>query len=316
MSKPKTTMPRANALSRVAAEQVARFARQRPLRTGSLLTSVFGDTIAPHGGVVWLGSLIGALEHFGINQRLVRTTVFRLVKDDWLQAEQIGRRSFYRLSPAGAQQFAQASARIYRAPQPSPEGQWCLALLAGIATSERDEVRRALRQSGFAALSPGVMAHPAYDRQGAPPVLPNAPARDKLVLFHGAAEDDYFAALRALVDDAFAMDDLAQRYRSFIEQFKPALQAARRVKTAHDRDAFVLRTLLIHEYRKVLLRDPVLPASMLDQRWPAAAAYRLCSDLYGHLATPAQRFISQHLESRDGPMPAANTDFFARFDGL
>lgn len=312
MTQPGKPTYRPNAFSRAAQAQVTRFGQQRPLRTGSLLISVFGDTVAPHGGVVWLGSLIGALEHFGINQRLVRTTVFRLVKDDWLQAEQIGRRSFYRLSTSGAEQFAQASARIYRAPQPSPEGQWCLALLAGVPGTERDEVRRALRQSGFAALSPGVMAHPAYANETAS--LSRIPAHDQLVIFHGSADDDHSPALRTLVHDAFETDALAARYRLFIDQFKPALQAARRVKTVTDTDAFVLRTLLIHEYRKVLLRDPALPASMLSKRWPATTAYALCRDLYDQLAVPAQSFIARHLESRDGPMPAADAQFFARFN--
>ena len=54
--------------------------RSRPtLRAGSLITTVFGDAIAPRGGTVWLGSLIRALDGFGINERLVRTSVFRLV---------------------------------------------------------------------------------------------------------------------------------------------------------------------------------------------------------------------------------------------
>ena len=61
--------------------------RSRPtMRAGSLITTVFGDSIAPRGGTVWLGSLIEAMADFGISERLVRTSVFRLVKDGWLQS--------------------------------------------------------------------------------------------------------------------------------------------------------------------------------------------------------------------------------------
>ena len=35
-----------------------RFRAQRPLRGGSLLVTIFGDAIAPRGGLVTLGSLI------------------------------------------------------------------------------------------------------------------------------------------------------------------------------------------------------------------------------------------------------------------
>ena len=52
-----------------------------------------------------LGSLIGLLERLGVNERLVRTTVFRLAKDDWLLAETEGRRSNYVLSPIGRRRF-------------------------------------------------------------------------------------------------------------------------------------------------------------------------------------------------------------------
>src|SRR5213080_3968262 len=58
-----------------------------PLRAKSLVTTVFGDSIAPHGGAVWLGSLIELLAPFGISDRLVRTSVFRFVRSpDIVQA--------------------------------------------------------------------------------------------------------------------------------------------------------------------------------------------------------------------------------------
>jgi phenylacetic acid degradation operon negative regulatory protein len=51
----------------------------RPPPARSLLVTVFGDSVAPHGGRAWLGSLIGLLAPFGISERLVRTSVYRLV---------------------------------------------------------------------------------------------------------------------------------------------------------------------------------------------------------------------------------------------
>jgi hypothetical protein len=44
--------------STVAAELIKRFRRQRPLRGGSLLVTIFGDSIMPRGGAIALGSLI------------------------------------------------------------------------------------------------------------------------------------------------------------------------------------------------------------------------------------------------------------------
>ncbi len=81
---------------------IRHFRRQRPLRGGSLIISIFGDSIAPRGGSISLASLIALARPFGLTERLVRTSVARLAKDGWLEAERRGRLSFYRLAKPGA----------------------------------------------------------------------------------------------------------------------------------------------------------------------------------------------------------------------
>ena len=68
-----------------AAQLVARYRRQRPLRGGSLIVTIFGDAIMPRGGAVTLGSLISLAAPFGLNERLVRTAAARLAKEGWLE---------------------------------------------------------------------------------------------------------------------------------------------------------------------------------------------------------------------------------------
>src|SRR3979490_1370500 len=87
--------------STVAAELVARFRRQRPLRGGSLIVTIFGDSIMPRGGAVALGSLIALAAPFGLNERLVRTATARLAKDGWLDGRRAGKVREYHLSPGG-----------------------------------------------------------------------------------------------------------------------------------------------------------------------------------------------------------------------
>ena len=124
--------------------------RSRPtLRAGSLITTVFGDAIAPRGGTVWLGSLIKVMATFGVGERLVRTSVFRLAKDGWLQSDPIGRRSYYRLTDEGRERFGQATQRIYGAPTSQWDGEWCLLLLAALDTASKETVRRECGWLGF-----------------------------------------------------------------------------------------------------------------------------------------------------------------------
>lgn len=69
-----------------AVDEILRgYLQARPPRAKSLVVTVFGDAIAPHGGTVWLGGLIKLLASFGINERAVRTTVFRLTREHWLR---------------------------------------------------------------------------------------------------------------------------------------------------------------------------------------------------------------------------------------
>ncbi|HKW81936.1 MAG TPA: phenylacetic acid degradation operon negative regulatory protein PaaX, partial [Casimicrobiaceae bacterium] len=144
---------------------VARWIRRElsraPPRAKSLVVTVWGDALAPHGGSVWLSGLIRLLEPLGINERLVRTSVYRLARDGWLSARQRGRRSVYRLTAQGRRRFEHAYRRIY-APPERWDGGWDLIVARpGLGTLPRARLRRELGWEGFAALSGGVYARPA-----------------------------------------------------------------------------------------------------------------------------------------------------------
>src|SRR5690606_20247130 len=95
---------------------IDRLLKDAPPRAKSLCVSLLGDALACHGGAIWLGGIIELLEPLGINERLLRTSVFRLVAQGWLQAERHGRRSLYQLSEQGRRHTAHASQRIYDGP--------------------------------------------------------------------------------------------------------------------------------------------------------------------------------------------------------
>ena len=54
----------------------------------------------------------------GLNERTVRTSVFRLAQEGWLASQQLGRRSFYRLTEDGRRRIDAVGERLYgRAPR-------------------------------------------------------------------------------------------------------------------------------------------------------------------------------------------------------
>ena len=292
--------------------------KSRPtLRAGSLITTVFGDAIAPRGGSVWIGSLIAAMGGFGISERLVRTSVFRLAGDGWLVANPVGRRSFYGITSDGERRFDQATQRIYGEPRQSWSGDWCLLLLGGVAAERRDALRKELAWLGFGAIGGSVLAHPSpKDDELRGLLAAHRVTGDVVVLTGrsgGSAED---LKLRTLAKKSWDLDGLDRRYQAFVARFRPVSRAVETAKELQPEKAFQIRTLQIQEYRKILLRDPMLPVDLLPGDWHGLAAYQLCRNLYRAVFEAADQYLSETMETANGPLPPPAPAFFERFGGL
>ena len=297
-----------------AAALLARFRRQRPLRGGSLIITVFGDAIAPRGGAITLGSLIPLMAPFGLTERLVRTSVARLAEDDWLASRRVGRLSEYRLSAAGRRRFLEATRRIYGDPAPGWHGRWTLLLLAGIDATRRRAAREALRWEGFGEIEPGLLAHPTLSIPAAHEHVTAAGLGvAPLILEARAADAD---ADRRLVQRGWDLAELATSYGRFLRAFAPVLRTLGGAQRPSPETAFVLRTLLIHEYRKIHLRDPLLPASLLPDDWPGTRAYELARALYERVFVAAEQHLTRVALRLDGVLPPPEASIFQRFAGL
>jgi phenylacetic acid degradation operon negative regulatory protein len=122
---------------------IARFLAEDPPRSKSLVVTIFGDAIVPHGGTVWLGSLIELLAPFGVNDRLLRTSVFRLAQEGWLGSQRDGRRSSYAITPGAMARFRHAYRRIYAPLAVHWDGHWTLVINSGeIDAAERAAMRK------------------------------------------------------------------------------------------------------------------------------------------------------------------------------
>ena len=296
-------------------ELIAEYSSRPTLRSGSLITTVFGDSIAPRGGKLWLGSLIKVMADFGISERLVRTSVFRLARDGWLQSEQVGRRSYYSLSEAGREQFDQATHRIYGSAVTEWDGRWCLLLLSGLDTADKDSVRKECGWLGFGAMSANVLAHPAPDLKDLDVTLLRLGVTEQLVVLEGQTVRNE-SGMRRLAHASWNLEDLDTRYGEFVAMFRPIVRALADDSQLSEKTAFMIQTLLIQEYRKILLRDPLLPDELLPSDWQGKAAYQLCRNLYLATYEAADRYLTETVDTADGPLPPPTKIFLSRFGGL
>lgn len=296
---------------------IQRFQQQTPVRASSLIVTLYGDAVEPHGGTVWLGSLARLLEPMGINERLIRTSIFRLAKEDWLCAEKVGRRSYYSLTATGRRRFDQAFKRVYSAGLPAWDGAWCLVVLTQLSPAQRKRVREALEWQGFGAIAPTVLACPRSDRADVSATLAELGVGDSTLVFDTRPQDDSACqALQAQVKETWNIAGLAAHYSEFTRLFRPLWQALREQPALGPEQCFLARLLLIHDYRKLLLRDPLLPDELLPADWEGRAARQLCRNLYRLVYPPAQAWLGSTMETADGPVPDASDSFYRRFGGL
>src|SRR5579863_8675954 len=266
--------------------------KREPSRTGSIVITVFGDAIVPRGGSVWLGTLLEFFEAIDIDSGVVRTAMSRLAADGWLEREKVGRNSFYRLVKKGRQTFDAATKHIYDLHTSDWTGRFELLLIGRV--EDRDASRDALKNAGFGSPLPGVWVAPS----GVP--IPEEAA--SAIRLEVSAEDD---SGRRLLGESWPLDRTADAYLKFMKTFEPLRDWIGRRGRLSDDDAFTARILLIHHYRRVVLRDPLLPTALLPVDWPGRAARKLCGEIYRAALAPSEKWLDRNGLNEHGALPAA-----------
>lgn len=297
---------------------IEEFLSTRPVRSNSLLITIYGDLIAPHGGNLWLGSLIRLVEAFGINERLVRTSVYRLSSEKWLISESIRRKSYYSLTTAGRRRFEHAYQRIYHTHPDSWNGEWQIVVIPPtVSGPTRDALRRELTWAGFGQLTSGILAHPSANNENLLDILQESGIHDKVVTMNASTLGSLAGtALQDMVQECWNLQPLADHYKEFVDRFRPVLRTMKAAREPDPQQCFLVQTLLMHDFRRTLLHDPLLPTQLLPAGWAGVVARNLCRDLYRLTWRGAQEYLLSTCVSANGPLPAAEHYFHERFGGL
>jgi phenylacetic acid degradation operon negative regulatory protein len=287
----KKTIPLSNILKRFKSE---------PSRTGSLIITFYGDAIVPRGGSIWLGTLLQFLDMVGVDGGVVRTSVSRLATDGWLDRDKVGRKSFYRLAKRGRERFEAAVEHVYN-PQPVAWGGGFELLLIGNG-ADREFSRDVLSEAGFGSPIAGTWIAPSGVK--VPPVAEGA------IHVEVSATDEM--ALR-LVSASWPLDRTAAHYHDFLKTFAPLENWIQQIKEIAPADAILARILMIHHYRRVLLRDPLLPQALLPKNWPAREARDLCAQIYRGLLPMSEMWLDEYGASATGKLPKPGPELLRRF---
>lgn len=242
--------------------------RNPDFRVWSVIVTLFGDLAQKRDDRI-SGALMSRLcARMGIRPEAMRVALHRLRKDGWIVSERTGRTSVYRLSDTGFAESLAARGRIYAAKVEMP-GCWSLCVAAPGPLSERLKQDRDMVAMGALVVAPGVY------------LTAKAPEREGFLSVSGNLNHlpDWLSAMTA-------PHGLTREYRGLSEllvQLNGVLDTALQTDNL---DIAVLRVLIIHNWRRLVLRHAPLSAEFYPDGWAGLVCRQQVNALLTRLARP------------------------------
>jgi len=237
-----------------------------------------------------------------------------------LQVKKIGRKSYYQFTVSANNHYTKAARRIYAKNICLSDDSWLILFPSFVEDSQLIDLKRQLKWLGFSNLSSGAYAHPKFDQKSIEETLRELDIVDSVIIFSGQTIDKNSSkVLKKLVHQKWNISELQQAYDSFIDTYEPILKFCQKHRTPDDNESdsienyALLRLLLIHEYRRILLQDHELSSKMLPSDWSGFKANKLVKELYSMLAIKSCRYITTKLKAMDGLLSQPIDDFDKRF---
>ena len=275
---------------------IAALRGEERLRVWSLIITVFGDAIVPRGGRIPLQALQEILARLGIEPGAVRTALSRLASEGWVIREREGRRSFYSLDSGGRRAFDIATQRIYAPGPPQWDGRWTVV----VPILGEDVAGADLEASGFASRN-GTWIRP--ETTGAP-ALPSGLDTCLVIADQpGVSPADAYRF--------WDLDHIGEAVSVFVDALKPLIVALESGARPDPLDALALRTLLIHGWRRIILKAYPLPVALLPPNWPGLEGRGRVKAVYEELVAPSEAWLT------DAGLPPLSDpeEFSVRFGG-
>ena len=271
--------------------------RRREVGTASarsLLLTVLGEFVHPRGTPVWTATLVAALAELGVEEKSARQAIARSAADGVLESEKSGRRVSWHITQPGTRLLAEGTRRIYSfMSETTPwDGGW-LVLSVAIPETQRQlrhKLRTRLTWLGMGSPSPGIWILPDVNK-----VTDVAAVVDELDLNQRAfAWTGKLASIGepdTLIQDAWSLDDVEQRYDEFLATFG-------RIRAATPLQAFQAQVRLVQAWRRFPFLDPALPRELLDHDWPGPRAATLFHRRHDEWHAAAQRYWTELLREQ------------------
>jgi phenylacetic acid degradation operon negative regulatory protein len=270
------------------------------VHSDTVVFTLFGQYVLPRCGEIWIGSLIRAVAPLGLSAGAVRTVVSRMKRKGYLESQQVGRQSFYRLTGMGLSEVRWGGARMRVESDSQWDGQWTVVTYS-IPEEHRDR-RSALRWMlhvwGFGSLAPGVWVSPGLLPFEAEKDCQELDVWKYLEVFradHVGPSQPHDVVARAWPQ----LDALGDLYQTYIAKHETVLRDFE-AGNLDDERCFAAHLQCACEFVAITLHDPALPTCLLPANCPRPAAQQLFEKIAHALKEPARRFFDSIYETTKG----------------
>jgi phenylacetic acid degradation operon negative regulatory protein len=112
-----------------------------------------------------------------------------------------------------------------------------------------------------------------------------------------------FSTEQELIKKCWDLSEIDSRYQKFLSEYLPRLEKVRTSGPAPE-EAFVEKTLLVHEYRKFLFVDPRLPKELSSSRSHGEDVSKLFLEYYTALHESSLSFFEEVISATNGEILA------------
>ena len=252
---------------------------------------LYGDHLRHRGGEAAIAGVIRILEALDIAGPAVRTAVSRMARQGWLAAYRSPAGPGYRLTPKADRRLEEAAVRIFgKQDLSSWDGRWSVLVVQRTSErSRRERLQRGLEYLGYRVMDGAAWVSPRRSVEAASTV-------DAEGLSHDEFSAEFAGDSAELVDRLYDLTALATSYEHWLALARGIVAAGG--DDADPRAAFATRSLLLHEWRKFLFRDPGLPVPLLPADWPGFEARRYFDENAERLLPGARAFVADCLDRR------------------
>lgn len=231
-----------------------------PPRVWSLLVTVFGDLAQKTGTHLSSGGLGQMTRLIGLKPEATRVALHRLRKDGWIDSARMGRGSQYTLTRFGRAESRAATPWIYATSGPQDPA-WLV--MTDPASDGSPKAK-------------GIWLAPHILVTMTPPPLPSA------FCVELSAGTDWPAWMAAKV----CSPGMAAQSQALNGQLLRLEQGLPPIETLSPAEIAVLRVLIVHGWRRIILKVPALPDHLFPDTWHGAECRTRVAHLLNRLPKP------------------------------